>query len=125
MTIFSCMKQNFSNWLKLKLDEKKWSPSDLARVMKKNPATVHRILNEDRGIGNEVCRDIAEALELPQHIVFYHAGLLTELPTDDNEDERMKRIQRKMKKLTDDELDRLEKYVDCVALPSQRGKKAE
>jgi hypothetical protein len=109
------MKVNFANWLESQLEERGWKPADLAKEMgdeKKYSATISRVLSEQRGVGDEVCRRIAHALNLPQAVVFYQAGLLTEHPAADGpEDERLKQIARRAARLSDDRLSMLEQYV--------------
>lgn len=50
--------------------------------MRVSPTTVYRVLNEERGIGRELARKIAKALDLPPNVVFYRAGYSEEDPND-------------------------------------------
>jgi transcriptional regulator with XRE-family HTH domain len=64
------------------LDKKGISARELARKMRSSPATIYRILNEERGIGRRVAVKIAAALEVDQSVVLYQAGYGEHDPTN-------------------------------------------
>ena len=78
----SFMQESFATWLQVEIKKRNWSPSDLARQAKKDIATISRVFNGDRQAGDDVCRAIAGALDMPQWEVFIRAGLLTEPPRE-------------------------------------------
>jgi transcriptional regulator with XRE-family HTH domain len=69
-------KINFIKWLETELKERNWGPSNLAKAAGVYPATISKILNQERQIGPEVCVAIADALDYPPEHVFRVAGLL-------------------------------------------------
>ncbi len=66
----------FAEWLQGELDKRGWKASDLARRGGTAPSQLSRILNKERGVGPEACREIARGLKLPPETVFRQAGLL-------------------------------------------------
>ena len=66
----------FADWLEEKLKKRDWQPADLARRTGLHTGSVSRILNGTRKPGADMCRGIAEALNVPPEIVFRQAGLL-------------------------------------------------
>jgi transcriptional regulator with XRE-family HTH domain len=70
----------FSEWLAARLAERSMRAQDLANYGDIDPATVSSILNDRREVGPEVARKMAKALELPQWVVLFAAGILTEEP---------------------------------------------
>lgn len=80
----SCQMQDFADWLQGQLDapNRRWSKSELARRSGVDTGTISNVLNGMRRAGPEVCRAFAAALGLPEAVVFYRAGLITQNPED-------------------------------------------
>jgi len=75
--------REFSDWLNLKLEEKGWLQAELARRSGLSPATISRVINENRGVSIETCKAIANAFKIPPEIVLRVAGIMTDKPKDD------------------------------------------
>jgi len=73
---------SFAEWLEGELSRRGWRPNDLSKAAGLYPGTIGRILNETRQAGPDVCRAIADALQLPAELVFRKAGLLPPKPAD-------------------------------------------
>lgn len=74
------MDSMFPDWLRKEIEDRGMTVTELSVKMKVPPASIYRILNGERDAGDDICRGIARALGLPQDVVFYRAGLLTERP---------------------------------------------
>ena len=66
----------FRQWLEDELKRRGWSQADLARASGLNSGYLSRILNMERQVGPQTCRNIARAMGLPPETVFRRAGLL-------------------------------------------------
>lgn len=77
--------QAFHEWLQEQMDERGWSQSELHRQADIDTGTISNLLNQVRPAGPEICRKLAKAFGLPQPVVFFHAGLITEDPNDPRE----------------------------------------
>lgn len=75
----------FVEWLEGELKERRWTRADLARATSMTSATMTRVFNGERKPGPDLCNAIAEALGIPPEMVFRKAGLLPELPEDDDQ----------------------------------------
>ena len=73
----------FNQWLNNELDKRNWSASDLARAAGVGRSSISMVLNQNRGIGPELCLAIARALKYPPKVVFEAAGLLPPEPDID------------------------------------------
>lgn len=73
--------ENFSEWLRKQLKDKRWRQADLARAANLDPAVISNLVNEIRGPGEDTCTAIARALDLPPETVFRAAGLLPPVAT--------------------------------------------
>lgn len=69
-----------SEFVKKELERKGWNRSELSRKSGLSTGTISNVLNDDRPAGVDVVRAMAVALGVPQHILFYYARLITELP---------------------------------------------
>jgi hypothetical protein len=93
---------DFIPWLNQELNRRGWKVAELARrivnlsqidpdsaeyVKRVNGkgAVLSRMLNQEVGLGNDLAREIADALEISQVEVFRHAGLITERVHDDQQ----------------------------------------
>ncbi len=74
--LISCLMTSFVDWLNSQLAERKMSPADLARSMKKDQGIVSRILRGERKPSPETLEAISKALKLPVETVFQAAGIL-------------------------------------------------
>jgi len=77
------MNSQFGDWLNAQLEERGWSQSELARRCNVTSVAISLVVNGERNPGPELCRAIAAALGLPEEKVFRLAGLLSQLPVDD------------------------------------------
>lgn len=75
----------FVEWLDEELRGRRWKRADLARATGMTSSTMTRIFNGERKPGPDLCNAIADALDLPPETVFRKAGLLPELPEDDDQ----------------------------------------
>jgi len=82
-------KDVFINWLKREIAARDWSQAEFARQTKLSPAQVTRLLNGERGVGENGLIAIAHAFKLPLETVFRAAGIL---PPQAPEDELMNEI---------------------------------
>lgn len=73
-------KLDFADWLRAELEKRDWSQAELARQSNISPAQITRLLNGERGIGENGIIAIARALKLPVDLVFEKAGLLPPKP---------------------------------------------
>jgi len=79
--------RDFSDWLNEQLNRKGWKQADLCRASGISSGALSTALTRNK-IGPEVARAIAIGLDLSQTEVFYAAGLITELPSEDYSPER-------------------------------------
>ena len=73
---------DFPEWLQGELDKRGWRQIDLARRSGIYPTYITFIIQGNRRPGPKFCKPIADALDLPQEIVFRQAGLLSPLLFD-------------------------------------------
>jgi len=66
----------FSDWLTSQLVNRKMSPADLARRMRKDQGVISRLLSGERKPANSTLDAIANAFDLPQETVYQAAGVL-------------------------------------------------
>ena len=72
----------FGKWLLGELDRRRWSMREFARRCDVSESTVSRIVSGKRNPSSELCRKMAEVLQLPPERVFREAGLLPHSPGD-------------------------------------------
>lgn len=77
-----CLMQAFPDWLQAQIDAREWSKADFSRRSGIDPGTVSNVLNGMRKAGPEFCRAAAATLGMPEAVVFYRAGLITQDPED-------------------------------------------
>lgn len=90
------MDDNFSNWLILELDKKKWSQADLARSAGVTRTTISDVISGKANAGFDACVGIAKALKLPPEYVLRVAGLLPKVPEKGLEEEQLLFMFRQM-----------------------------
>ncbi len=82
-----CQMTTFSDWLTSRMAEKRMTPAELSRLIKKDQSVISRILNSERSPANETLELIAHALKLPPETVFRAAGILPPASDDPWADE--------------------------------------
>lgn len=102
--------REFVEWIEGELEKRKWRPADLARAAALYPATISKVLNEDRQAGPDVCLALARAFKLPPELVFRKAGLLPELPGG-NHDVELQQLIDLMQRMTPDERREILEYA--------------
>ncbi len=70
----------FGSWLEREVAARGWTMGDLARRAGVSDAAISRILKGLRHPSPELCRALAEALDVPAEPVFRLTGLLSPLP---------------------------------------------
>jgi len=75
--------ESFQAWLNNRLTRQGWTKAELARRSGVSQPQISRILNGDRGIGEESLIAIARALQVPPEEAFRAAGLLPQKAADD------------------------------------------
>ncbi len=68
--------ETFGEWLEEQLRKRSWKAADLARAARVRDSTLSRILNGTRRPSPEVCRAIAQALDVSPILVFRQAKWL-------------------------------------------------
>ena len=75
--------ETFTDWLLNEMNKREWSQAELARKCNTTTATISRIINGERRIGNDIATAIAQAFHIPADEVFRQAGLLPPQPDTD------------------------------------------
>lgn len=78
-----------SQWLKQELNKRGMTQAELSRRSGISPGHITKVLNGERGLGEQALRGIADAFHVPPDIVFRKAGLLPELPVNDEMKEEL------------------------------------
>lgn len=102
--------EHFGDWLETEIQERGWTMSEMARRCDVSQPAISRVVSGERGAGPELCRAIAHAFDMPEEKVFRIAGLLSELPTPD-EDFTFAQVYDMMKHLTPEERLEIMEYV--------------
>lgn len=71
---------DFAGWLREQMQARGWSQADLMRSSGLTPAAISRVLGGSRRPGIAMCRQLAEAFQLPVDTVFRKAGHLPDAP---------------------------------------------
>ena len=74
------MKNNFvdfTEWLQGELNQRDWTQADLADRAGIGRSSLSMVMSKKRQPGKDMCRAIAATLQLPEEVVFRHAGLLS------------------------------------------------
>jgi len=101
----------FGEWLRKEIEERGWTMGALARRADVSHAAISRVVNGERGAGPELCRAIARAFEMPEEHVFRMAGLLSQLPSPDD-DLTFAQVYDMMNRLTPEERREIMEYVE-------------
>jgi len=86
----------FADWLNEMMKQRNLSQSELARRAGISQSGISLILSGERNPGSDVCRGIADALDLPPKTVFIEAGLFPPEPDFDPDAEEVLRLFRKL-----------------------------
>jgi transcriptional regulator with XRE-family HTH domain len=89
---------NFVKWLEKILELKGWTRADLARNAHITQSSLSMIVNGQRNPGEDLCRSISTALNLPTEIVFEEAGLLQYSPPAPKQADLILWIQNELQK---------------------------
>jgi transcriptional regulator with XRE-family HTH domain len=73
---------DFVEWLEEQMQQRGWTPADLAKAAGMYPSTLSRVLNRERAAGAEVCNALARALGIAPAMVFQRAGLMDRSPLE-------------------------------------------
>lgn len=84
--------ERFNAWLQQEMDKRGLSQSELARRGNFNPASLSRVLGGTRQLGADMAVGIARALHVRPERVMYQAGLIPNLPLEDDLIEEMDAI---------------------------------
>jgi len=76
--------EKFEHWLQTEMDKRGWSQSELARRAGFFPASLSRVLRGERKLGADMAVGIARALHVRPERVMYQAGLIPNLPLEDD-----------------------------------------
>jgi transcriptional regulator with XRE-family HTH domain len=77
--------EKFVVWVIEELDKRNWRPADLAHKAGVSTGSLSNVLSGKRKAGPDICRAIAQAFGAPPEQVFRLAGLLPELPAQEDE----------------------------------------
>jgi len=94
----------FSNWLLVEIESRKWGVPDLARAAHVTRGAIGNVLRGERGPGTELCTAIARAFKLPPEVVFRKAGILPPVPKENIKVEELNEIARHLKETELDDL---------------------
>ena len=102
--------EHFSDWLKRKIEKRGWTMSEFARRCEVSQPAIWRVVSGEQGAGPEICRAIARAFEMPEEQVFRMAGLLSQLPSPDD-DLTFAQVYDMMNRLAPEERREIMEYV--------------
>lgn len=94
----------FGRWLLEHLENKRWSMRELARRCDVSESTVSRIVSGKRNPSPDLCRRMAQVLELPPETVFRAAS---HLPHVDDRSPKEEEALHLFRRLPDGERDRV------------------
>jgi transcriptional regulator with XRE-family HTH domain len=89
---------NFTKWLEQVLELQGWSRADLARHARISQSALSLIVSGKRNPGEDICRSISKALNIPTDIVFEEAGLLQAPPPAPKQGELISWIENELQK---------------------------
>lgn len=119
--ILAYMQEKFVSWLEEEMANRGWQAADLADAMKKDDATISRVLSGERNAGPEFCRVLANALRIPQKLVFVKAGLMDEI--DPNEPTFTERVWEAINLFVDMDDDSMQDEVAAMRARAERRKR--
>ena len=91
----------FVEWLLATLEEKRWSPADLAQAADVYQSVISGLINRERGLGVDIAKKLAVALGVSQYDIFRISGLIDEEILDD--DKASKEYLRLLASIEDDD----------------------
>jgi transcriptional regulator with XRE-family HTH domain len=103
--------KHFGEWIKHEIEKRGWTMSELARRCEVSHPAISRVVNGERGAGPDLCRAIARAFEMPEEHVFRMAGLLSQLPSPDD-DLTFAQVYDMMNRLAPEERREIMEYVE-------------
>jgi len=103
--------EHFGKWLEKELETRGWPISELARRAEVSHPAISRLISGIRNPGPDLCRAIAQGLEIPEEKIFRMAGLLSDLPSTDA-DFTFTDVYDMMKRLTPEERQEIMEYVE-------------
>jgi transcriptional regulator with XRE-family HTH domain len=74
------IKIDFAKWLAEQMHQRQWTQAQLANRAGITPAALSRVLSRERYPGVEMCRGLAQALNLKDYQVLQLAGLIATEP---------------------------------------------
>lgn len=94
MIIFSCLlelelEMETANWLRKKIEKAGITQAELARRSGISPTHITKVLNGERGLGEQSLLAIAKALHIPPENIYREAGLLPPVPKADEQQEEL------------------------------------
>ncbi len=105
--------KTFGDWLENEMNNRGWRPVDLANKARISRGSLSNIINDLRRPGPDICRAIANALQVPPEKVFRQAGLL---PPKPETDERLEKAMHLFQQLSPEKqqfvLDALQTWVE-------------
>ena len=110
-------KIQFEKWLDGVLADKRWTRNQLADNARLASGTLTNIFSGNKGVGKDVCKKIAFALDIPEEIVFRKAGLLK---NNDDYDDVVKTIAHRVKKMDEVDKSHVLDYVDMLLRRRER-----
>lgn len=96
----------FLTWLDNELTKRSWNRAYLAERASISQSTLSMIGKRERNPGPDLCLSIAKALDIPPEIVFRKAGLLPQVP--DNQ-ENLEEFREILNHLTPEETEELKR----------------
>lgn len=76
--------ENMTEWINEELNKRGWTMRELARRAGLGSSTLSLILSGQRKPGTRFCKKIAKALGVSPEEVYRHAGLLPDMPDEDD-----------------------------------------
>ena len=120
--MYAIMNISFAEWLSDQLEERGWSQAELARRANTSRSSINGLITGSRNPGPELTSAIANALRLPESIVFKMAGILS--PTTDI-DELKEQILMETADMSPEEQQEILAYIRMKKdLRSEKEKKA-
>lgn len=81
--------ESIRDYLNSELNKRNWKAADLARCSGLDTGLISNIMNGNRNMGTASATAIAKALHVPPEQVFRKAGLLPEIPKNDERTEEL------------------------------------
>jgi len=98
---------NFSDWLRVEVENRGWSFRELGRRAGLSSGAVSQVITGANFPGPEFCNGVARALGVPPERVFREAGLLPAVIIGTDNDEKKKELDEYWRYLTGEERDTL------------------